>query len=73
MLNMDETLDNEDFFMILDEVEVQNSPCKSRSREDVSSKFRCRQAVDNEFSTCVTCHGQLRMRTMTQQTNSYSS
>ena len=47
---------------------------KSRSREDdFSSKFRCRRPGDNEFSTCVTCHGQLRMRTMIKQTNSYSS
>ena len=47
---------------------------KSRSREDdFSSKFRSRRAADNEFPTCETCHGQLRMRIMTKQTNSYSS
>ena len=48
--------------------------CKSRSQEgDFFSKFRCRRAADNEFSSYVTCHGQLRMRTMTKQTNSQSS
>ena len=31
---------------------------------------KSRRAVDNNFRTCVTCHGQLRMRTMTKQTNS---
>ena len=42
--------------------------------DDFSSKFRCRRAADmyNEFLACVTCHGQLRMRSLTEQTNSHS-
>jgi len=48
--------------------------CKSRSREDdFSSKCRCPRAADKEFPVCVTCCGQLHMRTVTKQTNSYSS
>ena len=48
--------------------------CKSRSGEDdFSSKCRCPRAADKEFPVCVTCCGQLHMRTVTKQTNSYSS
>ena len=47
---------------------------KSCSREnDFSSQFRCRGAADNNFPACVTCGRQLRMRTMINQRNPYSS
>lgn len=47
---------------------------KSRSRrDDFSSQFRCRRAVGDEFLACVTCHGPLKTRTMSKQTNSYLS
>lgn len=42
--------------------------CKSRSREDDFSSKRQREA-DIEFPFCVKCHGQVRMRTTTKQTN----
>ena len=66
---MRDTLDEDDVLMISNEYKTYI--CKSRSREDdFSSKFRCRRAADNDFPACVTCHGQLRMRSMTRQTNS---
>ena len=72
-LYMDDTLDEEGILMIFDQLEVQTQHCKSRSLgDDFSSKFRCRRGAD-EFPACVTCHGQLRMRTMTKQRNSCSS
>ena len=70
MMNMDDTLDEENVFNDLFMSWVFKSRlCKSRSREkDFFSNSRC-----NEIPTCVTCHIQLRMRTMTMQGNSYSS
>ena len=48
--------------------------CKSRSLvNDFSPKFCGRSVADNEFPACDTCYGQLRMRTMSEQTNQYSS
>ena len=73
MLHMDDTLDEEDVLMIFDEFEAQTHLCKSRSRGDhFSSKFRCRRAADDEFPTCVTCHGLPRVRTMSKQRNASS-
>ena len=73
MLYMDDTLDEEDVLMIFDELEVETHLCNSRSLgDDFFSKFRCGRATD-EFPACVTCHGQLRTRTMTKQTNSHTS
>ena len=74
-LNMDDTLAEKDVLMIFDELKVQKSPLyKSLSRgDDFTSKFLCGRAGVNEFPACVTCHGQLCIRTMTKQTNSYSS
>ena len=74
-LNMDDALAEKDVLMIFDELEGQNSlSYQYLSRgDDFSSRFLCGQAAVNEFPACVTCHGQLCMRTMTKQTNSYSS
>ena len=71
MLNVDDTLDAENVLKIFDELEVQNSPFKSRYRgDDFSSKFHCRRVADDEFPACVTCHGLLHLRTMSKQINS---
>lgn len=48
--------------------------CESHSRqEDFSFKFCCRLTAYNTFPACVTCHGQLRMRTTRKQEHLYSS
>ena len=65
---MAHTVDEEDVSMIFDEHNTHI--CKSRSREDdFSSKFRCRRPADNELLAYASCHVQLRMQTMTLQTN----
>lgn len=65
---MAHTVDEEKVSMIFDEHNTYI--CKSRSREDdFSSKFRCRRPADNELLACASCHVQLRMQTMTLQTN----
>ena len=71
MLYMDDTLDEKDVLMIW---KYKTHLCRLHSSEgDLSLKFRCRLvAVDNEIPACVTCHGQLRMWTQTNQTNSHS-
>ena len=72
MLCMGQTVDEEDVLMIFDQHNTHI--CKSRSREDdFSSKFHCQRPADHELPACISCHGQLRMRTMTLQTNSYLS
>ena len=63
---MDGTLDEEDVWMIFDELEVQYSPLQ------VSFSWS-RQTADDEFPTCVTWHGRLRIQTMAKQTNPHSS
>ena len=74
MLNMDETLDEEDLSIIFDELKVQNSLYEPLSRkDDFSSKPRCRRAADDEFCAYFTFHGRVRTRTMTKQANSHSS
>ena len=73
---MDDTLEEESMWMILVELEVENSPLY-RSCEDFftskycedffSSKYCCLQATDNEFPGLhCTCHRQLRMQTVTK-------
>ena len=64
------TPDAEDFLIVFGSKNYKTHLCKFRSREDeVSSKSRCQRVANNEFPACVTGHGQLRVRTMTKQTN----
>lgn len=71
-LYMDDTLEEDAWFLM--SWKCKTHLCKSRSGEDdFSSKCRCPRAADKEFPVCVTCCGQLHMRTVTNQTNSYSS
>ena len=67
MLYFDDTLDDEDDLMIFDELEV-----KLTAVTFVTQLF-LKISTDNEFTTCVTCHERQYMRTVTHQTNSYSS
>ena len=67
MLHMDNTLDEGDDLVIFDELELKTPPSKCRSRvDDFYSKFRCRQAADNEFPACLTGDGQRRQSKQTR-------